>query len=298
MNLAAIDAGGTTIRMRLVAAKSRRTVWERTAPAARDLGPDPVVGAYRALGLECASVCAGIAGVSRPTLAARWQDGLESLPGRPKVAVVPDWHIALEGAFPDRDGILLLAGTGSVAVGKLGSHCERIGGRGWEYGDEGSGTHATSEVIRRTLRALDGLAPHTPLTRRVATELGATTTEGFFTACSDRIAAEGRGFLVPFLVLCAGSGEVESARLLAGMAGWLARLVTGAADKCRFPYPSAPPVAYAGGMRAADQWILPALETILQRRWPHVRTMEPAGSPLDGAVAMARGNLPDIHSEG
>jgi len=103
---------------------------------------------------------------------------------------------------------------------------------------------------------------------------------------------------MPFLVLCAGSGDVESARLLAGMAGWLARLVTGAADKCGFQNPSPPPVAYAGGMRAADQWILPALETILQRRWPHVRTMEPAGSPLDGAVAMARSNLPDIDSEG
>ena len=56
------------------------------------------------------------------------------------VEVTTDVELALAGAFESGPGIVVSAGTGSVAVGRDQSgKRHRIGGYGWQMGDEGSG---------------------------------------------------------------------------------------------------------------------------------------------------------------
>ena len=56
------------------------------------------------------------------------------------VMVTTDIEVALAGAFADGPGIVVSAGTGSVAVGRDRKGARhRMGGYGWQMGDEGSG---------------------------------------------------------------------------------------------------------------------------------------------------------------
>src|SRR5918999_6137243 len=57
-----------------------------------------------------------------------------------RVMVTTDIEIALANAFAEGPGIVVSAGTGSVAVGRDQSgKRHRIGGYGWQMGAEGSG---------------------------------------------------------------------------------------------------------------------------------------------------------------
>ncbi|MFM7321025.1 MAG: BadF/BadG/BcrA/BcrD ATPase family protein [Armatimonadota bacterium] len=298
MKLAAIDAGGTSVRVRIVDTASDQEVCEWKERAAPDGGPDPAVALLQRGGGMFDSICAGVAGVSRGGLTERWARALAAHAPPSEIHVVPDWRIALEGALLGGDGVLLQSGTGSIAVARSGANWVRVGGRGWEYGDEGSGGHATAEAIRRTLRALDGLIPATRLTTAIAMELATTTADSFGESCRERARREGRGFLLPVLIRLAEDGNEEAQGLLTGMAGWMARLVVGAARQVGFADFPPSRIAYAGGMRAADPWVLPTLETVLRRTWPGVATQEPLCDALEGAVRIARTSLPGNATRG
>lgn len=85
----------------------------------------------------------------------------------PDVLVVPssDHEIALTGAHGDRRGILVLAGTGSLACGANGAgDYVKVGGWGYLLGDEGSGYWLGSMALRAVARADDGRDPATTLT--------------------------------------------------------------------------------------------------------------------------------------
>ncbi len=62
----------------------------------------------------------------------------------------------LVGAFKNEDGICLIAGTGSVAMGQdTNKNIYRSGGLGWRLGDEGSASYIAQEAIKRTLKSLE-----------------------------------------------------------------------------------------------------------------------------------------------
>src|SRR5512138_830632 len=86
--------------------------------------------------LQITSVCLGAAGVSatgaREKLAAIIR---ELVPGR--VAVVGDMDIALQAAFSDGPGVIVIAGTGSIACGRnQDGKTARVGGWGYAISDE------------------------------------------------------------------------------------------------------------------------------------------------------------------
>ena len=74
-------------------------------------------------------------------------------------------------------GIVVSAGTGSIAVGRdaSGTH-RRIGGYGWQMGDEGSGYAIGRAALGAVSRAHDGRSPRTALSDRV---LAATRSADF-----------------------------------------------------------------------------------------------------------------------
>jgi N-acetylglucosamine kinase-like BadF-type ATPase len=68
-----------------------------------------------------------------------------------------DVAVAFEGAFADRPGVLILAGTGSMAWGGDGAgRSVRVGGWGDGFGDEGSAWWIGHEAVSLTSRVLDG----------------------------------------------------------------------------------------------------------------------------------------------
>jgi N-acetylglucosamine kinase len=68
-----------------------------------------------------------------------------------------DVAVAFEGAFADQPGVLILAGTGSMAWGGDGAgRSVRVGGWGDGFGDEGSAWWIGHEAVSLTSRVLDG----------------------------------------------------------------------------------------------------------------------------------------------
>ena len=80
----------------------------------------------------------------------------------PTVVVTTDIEIALAAAFTDGPGIVVSAGTGSVAVGRdQAGKRHRIGGYGWQMGDEGSGYAIGRAALGAVSRAVDARSPKT-----------------------------------------------------------------------------------------------------------------------------------------
>lgn len=116
------------------------------------------------------ALCCGLAGAGDPDAHAAVVARLEAAGVASHVLVVSDAEVALHDAFGDRPGLLVIAGTGSIAVGRgRTGRLERVGGWGALIGDEGSGWSIGIGALRAILRAHDGRDSPTALTRIVAT---------------------------------------------------------------------------------------------------------------------------------
>jgi N-acetylglucosamine kinase-like BadF-type ATPase len=81
------------------------------------------------------------------------------------LTITHDAMIALAGAISGEPGIIVIAGTGSIAFGQ-NAKCEsaRAGGWGYIFGDEGSAFDVSRQALRAVLREHEGWGPHTALT--------------------------------------------------------------------------------------------------------------------------------------
>ncbi len=89
-------------------------------------------------------------------------------PGFARLAAETDSFTMLLGAHGGQPGVILIAGTGSIAeaLHADGSRAT-VGGWGFPVGDEGSGAWLGLDAVRHGQAALDGRANPSPLARRV-----------------------------------------------------------------------------------------------------------------------------------
>jgi N-acetylglucosamine kinase-like BadF-type ATPase len=127
---------------------------------------------------ELASIALGFAGVGRPGEPEQVTAIVEDLHLARKVVVDHDAMIALVGALGDQPGLIVIAGTGSIALGRNDQgQRARCGGWGYLLGDEGSGYFVARQALMAVLKAFDGRAGETMLTERLLGELGLQTAE-------------------------------------------------------------------------------------------------------------------------
>jgi N-acetylglucosamine kinase-like BadF-type ATPase len=90
------------------------------------------------------------------------------------LTVTTDAHAALYGATSASPGIIVISGTGSIALGRNDQlRTARAGGWGYIFGDEGSAFDIARQALRAILRHQEGWGPPTALT---STLLEATQT--------------------------------------------------------------------------------------------------------------------------
>jgi N-acetylglucosamine kinase-like BadF-type ATPase len=106
------------------------------------------------------AACLGMSGGSEDKAAP-----LGELIDAERLQVTHDARIALSGAMSGGPGMIVIAGTGSIAYGESASgETSRAGGWGYIYGDEGGGFDIARQAVRATLRDHEGWGAHTALT--------------------------------------------------------------------------------------------------------------------------------------
>lgn len=120
-------------------------------------------------------LCAGVAGAGRVPEQMALQQELEGRQLAGRILVVSDARAALEGAHGGAEGIVCIAGTGSMVLGRNAAGEEaRAGGWGPVLGDEGSAYALVLEGVRGALRAVDGSGAGTQLQQDLLEALGLT----------------------------------------------------------------------------------------------------------------------------
>ena len=165
-----IDGGGTSSRLRVEDGEGKLLFYAegastnlnaRDADAVRDTLAELFLQAEKQSGIGVAGYSAGYAGsagVDREEDRGRFESLLRKATGyRGPLMVGNDAEPALAGALDDTEGILLIAGTGSIALGRSkDGYSVRAGGWGHLLGDEGSAWRIAFDAICRAIRSVEG----------------------------------------------------------------------------------------------------------------------------------------------
>lgn len=117
---------------------------------------------------ECAGICIGAAGISNPVIKTRIEEIIRKNGFTSPVSIVGDDVTAFAGALEDKEGIVLIAGTGSICHGRdLDGKTYRAGGYGHIIDDAGSGYAIARDILAAVVRAQDGRGEETALTDMV-----------------------------------------------------------------------------------------------------------------------------------
>lgn len=311
--LAGFDAGQTHTTCRLAEASTGLVVVEGKGPGVCHLaapeGPQRFQLALRgsleaALGqlsvpaaamarLQAAAI--GASGIEVGTAVQR--QGLQLAAGtlgllKSRLWVGGDERTALRGAFPDGPGIVVISGTGTIAVGRDGQGREhRCAGWGWILDGAGSAYDIGRDGLALALRMADGRLPKTPLHQRIwqALELDPEDPETP-QAIKARVvqpgfAPAGLAALAPVVEALAAEGDAEATGLLHRHAEALVDSVFGVAQALQL---QAPPVATLGGAITHLHIFRSLFRGVLLRGCPEARLQAPAGDAASGALAMAR----------
>ena len=133
------------------------------------------------------AVCLGLAGVDRPDDDHVVRAIMRRLGYRAHLLVVNDAFVALVAGVGDDPGVVLSAGTGSIAYGVNDKgYAARAGGWGHVLGDEGSGYWIGRQALVAVVREADGRGPRTRLTSLVLEHFGLPHANGLVREIYDK----------------------------------------------------------------------------------------------------------------
>lgn len=260
-----VDHGGTWVRVVAHDRGARRNAVKQPSPGLAGL-PAALTRLWQRWDLEWADVetlVVASRGVWTPAERRRQQRRLRALARH--VTVIPDVEAAYLGALGGVAGILLLAGTGSMALGRdARGRWARAGGFGPLLGDEGSAFWIGREWLRATMG--------TTGFREARRILGTAEPVA-------RIAALAPG------VLRRARGGSRAARLIVARAqDALALLLVGVARQLRLRPRIT--VSWSGGL-LEDPRYRTGVWRAAARRGLTVKPVSPRASALEAAVALA-----------
>ncbi len=280
--LLGVDGGGTRCRARLSTLGGEILAEAETGPANLRLGLDRSFSAVAGAVERCFDTaqlpiddqsrvvaCLALAGASEPSYLKSAE--AKRYPFRATI-ITTDAHAACVGAHGDRDGGIIVAGTGTIGFAVLRGQSHRVGGWGLPVSDEGSGAWLGCEALRRTLWAHDHRISWTNLLRLLFQEFGsdphalvrwvATASPGDFAT------------LAPRIVNAAEQADPVAVDLLGNAAAHIDALAA------RLIGIGAVRLALVGGLAA---FLRPRLSELTRSY-----LVEPADDALQGALVLAR----------
>jgi N-acetylglucosamine kinase-like BadF-type ATPase len=258
---------------------------------------------------QVAHTCIGAAGAARPEIAEIVCRILaEILCG--KIEVTADMDIALEAAFDDGPGVLVLSGTGSFAYGRdQHGKIVRAGGWGFAVSDEGSAQWIGRTAITTLLHAKDALDDgahlhpelNFPLFRGIVQAWGIASLDDLIRAANSTPAPDFSA-LFPVVAAAADAGDPLAQQVLtragmelAGLAAVAMTRLFGKVFELPDSKPSQPaarelsvPLAMAGGVFRHSALVREIFYNQIRRLDPRVKISSQVVEPVDGALRRAR----------
>lgn len=239
-------------------------------------------------GAKLAAVCAGMAGAGRSDdqdaiiahLRRLLKNQLQDQPAT-RLCVVHDALIALEAAFEGGSGLIIIAGTGSVVLGRTqDGTLEQAGGWGYLLGDEGSGYALGLAGLRAVADAFDG-GPATSLRTQLAERYGIHSRDLFIRH------VYGQEWPVqnaaPLVLEAATQGDAVAQHIIEEETGALSRQVEWLIDRgCDIE----PRIALLGGL-IQDDYYTQSLRDALTHRFPTWSIQKLQRRPVVGALHLA-----------
>ncbi len=225
------------------------------------------------------------AGVGRAQEGAELEAALEQAGLARRVRVMSDGEVALAMAFETGPGIIVSAGTGSIAYARDAvGQVHRAGGYGWQLGDEGGGYWLGRRALDAAARAQDGRAESSTLLARLLAALGLQTFDDLVrwtvTATPAQVAA-----LARHVLNAAREGEAVAQRAVEDAAGELVALVL--MLERHFPDSGPIPVASAGGLLHPDSPLAAAFRKRLVAETRRARVVPNTIDTPVGALKLA-----------
>lgn len=254
-----VDGGGTHARAVIFDDRGQE-IARGEAPGAVVTLLDPgaavsaVTAAVRAaaerggVALPGAFLWAGLAGAGHERSRAAVEAALARAGLARSLRVGTDAEAAFHAAFSGRPGLMLIAGTGSVAWARGPAGRVRVGGWGQVLGDEGSGYAIGLAAARAAVRGEDGRSPATELLPEILTELGFDDPTELIPWAASASKAE-LASLVPLVARCAEGGDAPARSILEGAVAELESHVAAILEKSG-PWPSRPELLLYGGLVA------------------------------------------------
>jgi N-acetylglucosamine kinase-like BadF-type ATPase len=203
-----------------------------------------------------------------------------------RLMVTNDAVIALAGATETGQGIVTIAGTGSIAFGRNGEgRSARAGGWGYVFGDEGSAFDIVRQALRAALRMEEGWGAQTALRAAILDATGSgnanEATHRLYTADwpRDRTAT-----LAPLVDSAAVAGDAVAIEILANAAAQLAMLAASVRSQLWKPGDGVE-VAYIGGV-FQSRLVLERFRMLVELA-DGIRCIAPKRGPAEGALLEA-----------
>jgi N-acetylglucosamine kinase-like BadF-type ATPase len=240
------------------------------------------VGVHTGDEAKFTAVCAGFSGG-----AADKEALTRELIQAERYLVTDDAHIALTGATAGAPGIIVIAGTGSIAYGRnAAGRTARAGGWGYVFGDEGGAFDLVRQALRAILRQEEGWGQATSLHGTLLEATGSVSANALLHRCytsdfpRERVAA-----LAPLVDQEARAGDPVACAISDGAAQALAMLAA-AVRRQLFPEDETLNVHYIGGAFASEPLLLRF--RMLSELDGATRVLAPIHSPAEGALIEAR----------
>ena len=295
-----IDGGGT--KMHLVAADRQMNILFETFGGSSNLTSlsakavqqnlcDLLDRFFSESGLrrsDCRCVCLGSAGAGRDSARIQLAAMLREAGADGEIFITNDAESALAGGSETGDGILLIAGTGSICFGKnRRGETWRTGGWGHIAGDEGSGYDMACKILRAVVRGADGRGGPTILTELVKEYWELENMDGLMDAVYR--SGKGKSEIAALASLCETAcekGDKAAFQIVESCAEELAEMAAVTAERLWGSEESVPCI-YAGGLLEKSAHLRQCLQSSLLQKRPNLKLQFCMHDAAWGCASMA-----------
>jgi glucosamine kinase len=241
---------------------------------------------------EISSVCVGLAGAARPEIGELVRRIIADLvPGETQpgqIKVVGDNVIALEAAFGSGPGVIVIAGTGSIAYGRnREGRTGRAGGWGFAISDEGSGNWIGRTAVAAAIGAWDENPGEKVRLIETLLKFWHLETVEQLVPAANATPPPDFAALFPSVLSLADSGDRITHDVLTQAGAQLANLA-GILLGRLFPDSGVVPVAMSGGVFGSSALVRQIFYNCLCSEHPNAALNPGVIEPVRGALELAR----------